>query len=399
LAAKLLSECQAAKEVLRIVKDSEEISLAVAWVTEGEVTDALLRSGKVSRAVIGTHMYVTSPVTLRRFASQSGARMVTPDKPRLFHPKVYLFRKGTATTAVVGSHNLTSRAFSTNVEASVLIEGETKDAFVREMQLFIKTNWQTADDIDDDLLFAYERQHEAKRPHQKALEVFRHLKRPTRGLMPSSPLESSWKEFVHRVKTDDRQDFMKRLVLLERARKLFALRQNFAAMEPNERKAIAGTNGSVEPRLDDLEWGWFGTMFGHGDFMNLVNEKPEGLSVALDHIPLLGDTTKSQYEAFVADFRIAFKRKAHKGSYPVASRLLAMKRPDVFVAVNSQNRRGLCNALSAAHSTLDLDNYWQRIVEPIRMSAWWLTSRPMGGIERRLWDCRAAMLDSIFYEG
>ena len=82
-----------------------------------------------------------------------------------------------------------------------------------------------------------------------------------------------------------------------------------------------------------------------------------------------------------------------------ASRLLAVKRPDVFVAVNSQNRRGLCEALVVAHSTLDLDNFWERIVEPVRMSPWWLAPRPKGGLEARLWDCRAAMLDSLYYEG
>lgn len=132
---------------------------------------------------------------------------------------------------------------------------------------------------------------------------------------------------------------------------------------------------------------------------NLVNNAPAGLSAALDNIPLVGEITQAQYDAFVVEFRTAFQGKAHQGGCAVASRLLAVKRPDVFVAVNSQNRRGLCEALVVAHSTLDLDNFWERIVEPVRMSPWWLASRPKGGVEARLWDCRAAMLDSLYYEG
>lgn len=75
-----------------------------------------------------------------------------------------------------------------------------------------------------------------------------------------------------------------------------------------------------------------------------------------------------------------------------------MKRPDQFVAVNSQNRDGLYEALSVAPTTLDLDAFWERIVVPVRLSPWWLTPRPTKRQEARLWDNRAAMLEFIYYE-
>ena len=399
MTARMLTERQAAKEMLRLARQSEEISLAVAWATEGGVTNAILQSGRVSRAVVGTHMYITAPETLRRFAKLPDARVVAPDKTRLFHPKVYLFKNGTAMTAVVGSHNLTSSAFDSNIEASVLVEGADGDQLIQELRQFIAANWRAAEGLDEDFLFAYEKQYEAMRAHQQALRKFRRLCRPAQGSKQTSPLDMSWQDFVRRVKTDDRHDFEKRLELLERARLLFAQYRTFARMERDERKAIAGTYGKREPQLNNIEWAWFGTMFPLGDFKNLVNNSPDVLSAALDYIPLVGEITRDQYDAFVAEFRMAFKGKAHQGGYAVASRLLAMKRPDVFVAVNSQNRLGLCKALVVAHSTLDLDNFWERIVERIRMSPWWLAGRPKGRLEARLWDCRAAMLDSLYYEG
>ncbi len=168
-------------------------------------------------------------------------------------------------------------------------------------------------------------------------------------------------------------------------------------MSRNERRAIAGTYGPIEKKLDDLDWNWFGTMFGQGDFKNLVNESPDGLSKALDHVTLDGDVTEEQFRAFANDFDAAFKGKAHKGRIATASRLLAMKRPDLFAAVNEANRRGICAAFGVASSTLNLKNYWERIVVPTQLSPWWQHPRPRNALNARIWDNRAALLDCIYY--
>lgn len=399
MAARMLTGCQAAEEMRRLANQSNEISLAVAWATEGDVTDAILQSCKVSRAVVGTHMYITAPATLRRLAELPNARVVAPDKPRLFHPKVYLFKNGKTTTAVVGSHNLTANAFASNIEASVLVETEHDDKLVQELRQFIADSWQVAEPLGGDFLFSYEKQYEAMRTHRQALLKFRRIQRPAKDSKRPSLLNMSWQDFVRRVKAVDLHDFEKRLELLERARLLFAQRLTFEQMNLDERKAIAGTYGKREPRLDNIDWGWFGTMFPMGTFKNLVNTDAAGLSAALDHIPPTNEVTQSQYEAYVSEIRAAFAGKARQGGYAVASRLLAMKRPDVFVAVNSRNRETLCEDLMVAHSTIDIDNFWERIVEPIRLCPWWRADRPSGRLDARLWDCRAAMLDSIYYVG
>lgn len=397
----LLTERQAAREAIRLVNHSKEVAIAVAWATQNEVLDVLLTSGKISRAVVGTHMYITHPAVLRRFAELAGARVVLPDEPRLFHPKVYLFTNGGTSSAIIGSHNLTARAFNAgNVEASVLIEGPSDESVFRDLDGFVRSTWSTADIIDEDtFLFAYEKQYLAKRPFHDALKSFHRVKRPLASSAGPSPMDISWKEFVERVRNDEQHTLDGRLAVLERAQRLFGERESFASMTRMERKAIAGTYGRVESGLDDISWGWFGTMFGQGDFKNLVNESPAGLSASLDCIPPSGEVSEEHFDAFVEVFNRAFKDKAHKGGYPVASRLLAMKRPDQFVAVNSQNRRGIAAACGVAHTTLNLGNFWERIIVPIRLSPWWLQPRPNKGVPARVWDCRAALLDSIYYEG
>jgi len=139
-------------------------------------------------------------------------------------------------------------------------------------------------------------------------------------------------------------------------------------------------------------------MFGQGDFKNLVNESPEILSKALHNIPPDGDVSEAQFDPFVYDFDLAFKSKAHKGGVATASRLLARKRPDVFVGLNNANRAGISEAFGTASTTLNLGNYWERVVVPMQNSPRWLHPRPRQTLAGRIWDNRAALMDSIYYD-
>ena len=80
-----------------------------------------------------------------------------------------------------------------------------------------------------------------------------------------------------------------------------------------------------------------------------------------------------------------------------ATRLLAMKRPDYFVCVDSKNRKGLCHAFLVPTS-VTLDDYWESFCMRIQQAAWWLVPEPKGTLERSVWRGRAAFLDALFYE-
>ncbi len=396
---RFLSDADASATMLKLIASCDQSSFAVAWAGRNRVADGLRKhAAKVKHGVIGTHMYQTSPDVLRDFIGSRSVRYMRPNG-RLFHPKAYVFWHGNTITAIVGSHNLTASAFEGhNVEASLMYSGKSTEPALRDIASFIEQSWAEAHRIeDDDFLFSYELQYKANQSKRQALERFHLAKRPKRK-QASSPLALTWKAFIDGVRRDKHHSEMGRIAILERARALFAVRGSFGRMNQHERKAIAGTYGRKEPQLDGHDWAWFGTMFGQGDFKNLVNRSPALLSNALDRIPLSGDLTEAQYNQFAADFRMAFAGKAHKGGVATASRLLALKRPDWFVAVNNANRGSLCAALAVAPSTLSLDNYWNSIVVPITMSDWWNHPRPTTRAEARIWDNRAALLDSLFYE-
>ena len=75
-----------------------------------------------------------------------------------------------------------------------------------------------------------------------------------------------------------------------------------------------------------------------------------------------------------------------------------MKRPDMLVCISKPNKQGISNDLAFSASTLNLENYWDRVVEPIGRSPWFNEERPVSGQLADLWDGRVAMLDAIYYE-
>lgn len=85
----------------------------------------------------------------------------------------------------------------------------------------------------------------------------------------------------------------------------------------------------------------------------------------------------------------------------MASRLLAMKRPDVFVCLDSKNETKLQDSFRIAKRVKhkDYEKYWDSIIVPIMSSPWWTSSPPPSGVEREVWQARAAFLDCLYYEG
>ena len=137
-------------------------------------------------------------------------------------------------------------------------------------------------------------------------------------------------------------------------------------------------------------------MRGAGDFRNRIGENDASLARAVDSIPQKGEVTRKHYDRFASLFVKAFAKSQRVGGVPTASRLLAMKRPDVFFCVCDPNLEATAAQMGFAKSTLKLDNYLERVVEVIRASEWYGVEKP-DSKDGPLWECRAAMLDAILY--
>ncbi|MDK9763266.1 hypothetical protein KI743_14770 [Vibrio sp. D420a] len=137
-------------------------------------------------------------------------------------------------------------------------------------------------------------------------------------------------------------------------------------------------------------------MVGAGKFKNRINTNNEFISAALEQIPLNGPVGEADYKSFVTQFKLAFPDGG--AGIAIASRLLAMKRPDYFVCLDSQNRAELCRDFGIP-ANVNFDTYWVNIIVRILDSVWWSAPRPIDPIERQAWEGRAAMIDATFYEG
>jgi hypothetical protein len=319
-----------------------------------------------------------------------------------FQPKIFLFERSDGRcAAIVGSSNLTPGGLDKNWESSVLVKGSTKDTFFKDLSSQIRSFDSIRLPITADLaeIYAAQAKENSKRPR------LAHPILPSQGKkwkQASSPLGTmSWQDYVDAVKRSRTHNMKKRLKLLRVCQEMFARVSSFSELSTLEWKAIAGVIGErqqIEGGLGGHEWTWFGSMKGMGDFANRVSEKDRALSNAVDAIPRSGNITKFQYEVFCEHFIRAFENSTRKGGVPTASRLLAMKRPDMFVCISKPNKQGISNDLAFSASTLNLENYWERVVEPIGRSPWFNEERPVSGQLADLWDGRVAMLDAIYYE-
>jgi HKD family nuclease len=396
---KILTSPHATKDhLVRLVRQCDHMSFAVAWATPNPVLEAALeQQDKFDRLVVGTHRGVTDPAVLTACSGLASFRAIAPTGD-LFHPKIYTFHAGDIVHAFVGSNNLTGNGFGGNAEAGVLLSAHKSDGQVRNLLDYIGEQWERGIVIDETWIKAYAANR--RRMMQAAKELDRWDPLPVRRVRWRATDQSqlAWTDYVEAIQDQDTHEFDRRLKVLAGARRIFATHESFARMDASVRKRIAGTTTRKEHDEDGFDWQYFGGMGPNGVFSAAVIDAPQKMSRALDVIPLKGMVTRDHYEAFVEKYVRAFDGPVSYKKLGTATRLLAMKRPDTFVAINGPNEKRICGQFQAAVTTTDLRNYWDRIVEPMQQTGWWRAPRPADTFERAIWEGRAAMLDSICYD-
>jgi HKD family nuclease len=395
----LLEANAVARRILTLIEKHDRIAIAVAWGGITPVAETLLaNTSKLESFLLGLDFSATDPNLIDRLVDVPNA-FVAKNRPGCFHPKIFYFQSGTKAEAIVGSANFTTGGLGANFEASVHAKGPVDAPFFEQVRKLLESYSNLHLPITKALADSYRRSAEAAarapRPRNPALPS--HRKDWERVNSPLATM--SWKDFVKHARQDLHQDFKKRMRLMREIQQMFARTASVGDLSVAEWKGIAGVLGSreaEEANLDGLDWDWFGSMGGAGTFAELIGQKDTALAKALDAVPKRGAVTKTQFDAYVAAFTAAFSGASRTAGLAPASRLLAMKRPDIFVCVNGGNTAGLAEALSFAPTTIKLDNYWKRVIQPIQQAPWYNAPRPAGR-DMELWDARVAMLDAIYY--
>lgn len=380
----------------------ESIRFAVAWITDHHESFQCLMEAKkkISQSVVGISFYQTSPSALQKLLAHSTVRIANPDEGKVFHPKIYLFTKKSEYRLVVGSSNLTNGGTSNNPEGNLLITGTgiIDDHLRQDLDGW----WESAIPSNEFDLDQYTEAFDHAKSMQRILQPRRY---PKKGKVKESDhgrfalgieiLRMDWETYVQRVREEEIQrqthSLDIRLRVLESNQEAFRLFGRFGKMPVDRRKEVAGLM-----ERDDLNFKYFGSMVGNGRFHSAVNERAPRLGEALDHIPIEGEVSSDQFQKY---WRAFAQTLNGYGGNPLATatRLAAMKRPDLFLCVDSKNKRHLSKSFDIKQS-ITLDEYWDSIISRIQDSVWWNSPAPRNKEELRIWNGRVAMLDALFYE-
>ncbi|WP_440054809.1 hypothetical protein ACSLBF_01155 [Pseudoalteromonas sp. T1lg65] len=169
-------------------------------------------------------------------------------------------------------------------------------------------------------------------------------------------------------------------------------------MIKEDRLAFTGKHAaSLDTSVYRFDVEWFAATKSAKAFHQLLEDLPGAFDEALSAIPLEGEVSEADYQQFVLYYLTAFTASQDKPTLAPATRLLAMRRPDVFTPITSSKLEPLCQAMGIAKlNNRDFERYWQDIVEPIRNMPWYVNATPNSELEEQLSEIKA-LLPCLFY--
>jgi len=181
--------------------------------------------------------------------------------------------------------------------------------------------------------------------------------------------------------------------------------QRLAQMNELDIDVFAGKHSAQhDPGVYNFDNEWFASTKGAKLFHQLLLEQTEAFDEALSYIPLEGEVSHQDYKNFVAAYTQIFqcytadKPEGEKAPLAPATRLLAMRRPDQFIALTNAKIELYCQGFSTAKfNGFDLHAYWTELILTLRSFAFWRQAEPEAENEQLIWRHRALMADLFLF--
>ncbi|KAF7772389.1 hypothetical protein PCIT_a2451 [Pseudoalteromonas citrea] len=154
---------------------------------------------------------------------------------------------------------------------------------------------------------------------------------------------------------------------------------------------------SLDPSLYNFDVEWFASTKNAKGFHQLFADFPGEFDTALAHIPLEGAVSEQDYQQFMIAYLSAFANSEEKPTLAPATRLLAMRRPDVFTPITNTKLDALCSALGITKlNNRDFERYWTDIVKTIHAMPWFTMTSVADEFEQQLASIKA-LIPCWFY--
>lgn len=393
---------------------ADTVDVAVAWAGPGKAISRILEFARHSpgrlRAIVGIAGNATHPRVLKDLHGCAELRI--PSSSPLFHPKLFLFRKGAKATAWVGSANLTRCGFEQNSELVSVVADD--GSYTR----WFDGRWQALNPDPRETIKRY-------------AAVWKPPSRPLAGEgIGADPMAepighnefqrllgsvSDWSSFVQALKVasaywNGRYGFtvdgeVRSWLNTVTLGNEIVRRRTWGDLSKLDYQLLMG----IEVDVDGVSagYGLLGSMKGAGDAKNIFNEaSPQNLLIrerirtALQ--PVI-DAEVSTFRAAALDFiRTVEGFQGFSGG--VATRLLALARPDLAVSVNKGSRDVLSAWSNLPKTALSKSSSGKRgtsyasLLDFLAKQEWYENPTPRGTYERGLADARAALLDCLVYD-
>lgn len=187
---KFLDSSETGHHVAFLVKSSVQVDIAVAYLKKDgfallrEPLRQLLRRGGSVRIVVAIDpFHITdgsAVVSLYKLLSQYPPvqAQLRYYRDSAFHPKLYVFKGADRITAIVGSSNLTRAAMESNIEASLLVQGDASESILGTItDYFDREIWTPCKGNLSRGLLRELRRYDRSRPRVRAVQG--HLKIPS----------------------------------------------------------------------------------------------------------------------------------------------------------------------------------------------------------------------------
>lgn len=395
----LADQAELAASLDDLVAWAETLDLAYAWMAsaDGELAAwSSLPDAKISRAIIGVQFGSTEPHVLEYFAAVAPKRVrVIEDLRGTFHPKVIVGRRGRQRRAIIGSSNFTPGGFGNNTELNVLLEGCETDEVFSSLDLAISNYWRRARSINASVIQSVTRAWQ-RRSRQNPKPVLSRR----RATLGTDDLHIDWSDYVELLKAQERRHCdltvsaspknssqQNYLGEAHRAHEAFKKHERFQDMDyEEEARFVAGFGPDA---------GWFGRLRGNGVFMRLVKNAPEKIGPIIDGIPLNEDGNTVRVDDGLVEAAFEYAQTLDRVRIGTVTRLLCIKRPDLFFPVNDGNKRRMRSMLGFVPK--DGPGYLDALAR-VRSYPWYSAPEPSDPHERELWRCRTGLLDAVWYE-
>ena len=328
-------------EIYRCIEEYSNISFAVAWIKNNKIYQKLLKNkDKIQFSTVGIDFAGTDVNVLKDFQNSNKVKIYKGEYT--FHPKIYVFYNRTKYKAIIGSANLTEGGMYNNDECAVLFT-ESDGVLLDNVLEKLEDYFDKAKIITDGIIEIYSKEYEAIKENNNS--IVKRLE-PTKQKIDEAPyIDLKWGEVSEIIQ---QIDFVDRSGMLNDIQEIFKKLDDsnikFENLELDERRMIIGNSKDVNNKYRA-----FGGLASGGKAQQILlnqddtkNTELRSIIEELDKIELLNEDNMCHPVSETIVRNIVKTVMGIEGcGISTVTRLLAVKRPDLFLCVNDGNQNSI----------------------------------------------------------